>query len=457
MPDADRPAHWSARLRDLAAEAGVPGAALGIWAGGRQIVAADGVLNTATQVTTTPDALFQVGSITKVWTATMIMQLVDEGRVSLDTTVAEVLPGLRLGTSGTAAEVTLRHLLTHTSGLDGDIFADTGRGADCLERYAAGLADAAQVYRPGAAYSYCNSGFCLLGRIIEVLDGREWDASLRQRLTGPLGLTSTVTLPEEAILGRPAVGHREPPHQGEPVPVWSLPRSLGPAGGIISTVGDLLTFARLHLAGGTTADGTRLVSEAGVAAMREPRFAIPGFAARNDAIGLAWRLGTWDGQRVFGHDGDTLGQQAYLLTAPDAGVAACLLTNSYGTAGLFQQLFTEIFQTFAGISMPATPQPASGAGVDLRRHTGRYERLSRRVDVSVQDGELRMLYTTTGDLAELAGTDPEDLVLYPADASGDTFVCRSSDHEPWTAVSFSAFPDGTPYLYVSGRVTPKVG
>lgn len=237
---------------------------------------------------------------------------------------------------------------------------------------------------------------------------------------------------------------------------WALPRSMGPAGGIISTVDDLLTFARLHLAGGTTADGTRLVSEAGVAAMQEPRFAIPGFAARSDAIGLAWRLGTWDGQRVFGHDGDTLGQQAYLLVAPDAEVAACLLTNSYGTAGLFQRLFTEIFQAFAGISVPASPQPASGTQVDLRRHTGRYERVSRRVDVSVRDGELRMLYTTTGKLAELADTDPEDLVLYPADASGDTFVCRSFDNEPWTAVSFSRFPDGTPYLYASGRVTPKV-
>lgn len=456
MPHSDPQTHWSARLHDLATEAGVPGATLGIWADGQEIAAAHGVLNTATQVSATPGSLFQVGSITKVWTATMIMQLIDEGRVSLDTTVADVLPGLRLGTADTSGEVTLRHLLTHTSGLDGDIFTDTGRGADCLARYASELADAAQVIPPGAAYSYCNSGFCLLGRIIEVLDGREWDVSLRQRLIEPLGLTGTVTLPEEAILQRAAVGHREPPHQGEPVPVWALPRSMGPAGTIISTVGDLLTFARLHLAGGVTGDGRRVVSEAQAAAMQQRQLAIPGFAARSESIGLAWRLGHWDGRRVFGHDGDTLGQQAYLLIAPEAEVAACLLTNSYGTEGLFRQLFTEIFQDCAGISMPAGPQPASGAQVDLHRHTGRYERVSRQVDVSVRDGELRMLYTTTGKLAELSDTEPEDLVLYPADPSGDTFVCRSSDGEPWTAVSFSSFPDGTPYLYVGGRVTPKV-
>ncbi|HEY1322446.1 MAG TPA: serine hydrolase domain-containing protein [Streptosporangiaceae bacterium] len=456
MSHGDRHDYWSSRLHDLATKAGLPGAALGIWADGQETVAAHGVLSTATRVSTTPDSLFQVGSITKVWTATMIMQLAGEGRVSLDTTVAEVLPGLRLGAPDTSGEVTLRQLLTHTSGLDGDIFTDTGRGSDCLERYAEGLSQAARGFPPGAAYSYCNSGFCLLGRVIEVLDGREWDASLRARLVEPLGLTGTVTLPEEAILHRAAVGHREPPHQGEPVPVWALPRSMGPAGGVISTVHDVLSFARLHLAGGTTPGGTRLVGEAQVAAMQEPQFAIPGFAARNDSIGLAWRLGDWSGHRVFGHDGDTLGQQAYLLIAPESGVAACLLTNSYATGRLFQQLFTEIFQAFAGLSMPASPQPASGVEVDLRRHTGRYERVSLNVDVSVRDGQLRMVYATTGNLAELSDHEPEDLVLYPADSTGDTFVCRSFEEEPWTAVSFSHFSDGTPYLYASGRVTPKV-
>src|SRR5208282_5610734 len=110
-----------------------------------------------------------------------------------------------------------------------DIFTDTGRGADCVERYAGELAKAARIFPPGAAYSYCNSGFVLLGRIIEVLDGRDWDASLRERLIGPLGLAQTVTLPEEAILHRAATGHRQRPRQDEPVSVWGLPRSVGPA------------------------------------------------------------------------------------------------------------------------------------------------------------------------------------------------------------------------------------
>jgi CubicO group peptidase (beta-lactamase class C family) len=198
--------NWTARLNELATEANVPGAALGIWSDGQEILAAHGVLNSATQVPVTTDSVCQVGSITKIWTATMIMQLVDEGLVSLNTTVSEVLPGARLGTADVADQVTVRHLLTHTSGIDGDIFTDTGRGDECIERYVGLLGEAPSVFTPGAAYSYCNSGYVLLGRIIEVLDGRSWDESLRERLTGPLSAIHTVT-PDHR---RPRRGHHRP-------------------------------------------------------------------------------------------------------------------------------------------------------------------------------------------------------------------------------------------------------
>ena len=105
-------ANWTARLTELARQPGVPGAVLGISADGHEVLAACGVLNSATAVPVTPDSLFQVGSITKVWTATMIMQLVDEGLLALDTTVAQVLPGARLGAGDVGDQVTVQHLLT---------------------------------------------------------------------------------------------------------------------------------------------------------------------------------------------------------------------------------------------------------------------------------------------------------------------------------------------------------
>jgi CubicO group peptidase (beta-lactamase class C family) len=449
-------ANWTTRLAELARQARVPGAVLGIWAGGQEILAASGVLNRATRVRVSTDSVFQLGSITKLWTATMILQLVDEGLLSLDTTVAQALPGVRLGAADLGDEVTVAHLLTHTSGIDGDIFTDTGRGDDCVERYVGLLGRACSAFPPGGVYSYCNSGWVVLGRIIEVLDGRPWDESLRERLCGPLELAQTVTLPEEAILYRAAVGHRA---GGARVQVWGLPRSIGPAGLITAAAHDLLTFARFHLDGGLAPDGKRLLSEASVAAMQQPRAVIPDFSAPGAAIGLGWRVSRWDGREIVGHDGDTVGQSAYLRVDPQARVAACLLTNSGQSASLCQEVFAEVFGVLAGVSMPAGPRPAAaGRGdLDLGRHAGRYERTSRRFDVSVRDGRLLLLLTATGELATLASAQPEELILHPADASGVNFVCRSYDHEPWVPVSFGQLADGTPYLFAGGRVTPRAG
>jgi len=456
--------HWAGRLHELATEERVPGATLAVWAGGRQSAAAHGVLNAATGVSATPDSLFQIGSITKLWTATMIMQLIDEGRLSLDTTVAQVLPGVRLpagaagGAGGAEAEITVRHLLTHTGGIDGDIFADTGRGADCVERYTAGLARAALIFPPGAAYSYCNSGFVLLGRIIEVLDGREWDESLRERLIRPLGLTRTVTLPEEAIVHRVATGHREHPHAGQPVSVWGLPRSIGPAGNIVASAGDVLTFARMHLDGGVTADGTRLLSAASVAAMPPPQVEIPSLGDRRDAVGLTWRLNRWSGGPVIGHDGGTIGQSAFLRADPRTGVAACLLTNSPEADGLFRRLFSEIFGEYAGLTVPAGPEPVTGPpAAGLHRHAGRYERTSRRYDVSVRDGRLHVSSSMTGDRAALSEDTTEEFDLHPADGTGEAFLGRMYDHQPWSALVFGRLRDHTPYMFTGGRITPRVG
>jgi len=195
------------RLAALAARHGVPGATVGILHGDTVHEAAYGMLNQNTGVEVTTDSLFQLGSITKVWTATVVMGLIDEGRLELGAPLVDVLPELRLSDPEVTKRVTMRHLLTHTSGIDGDILTDTGRGDDCLEKYVALLAGAALTHPLDATWSYSNSGFSLAGRVIEKLTGQTWDEALRERLFRPLGLTHTGTLPEEALLFRAAVGH----------------------------------------------------------------------------------------------------------------------------------------------------------------------------------------------------------------------------------------------------------
>src|SRR3954466_11988182 len=191
---------WQDRLPLLADKHGVPGASLAIKQGDEVAEAAYGVLNKRTGVEATTDSLFQIGSITKVWTATLVMQLVDEGLLDLDVPVVTYLPDFRVADPDVTRTVTTRHLLGHTSGIDGDLFLDTGRGDDCIEKYVAACADLGQNHPLGATMSYCNSGYTVLGRLIEVLRGQSWDAVLKERLFGPLGLTTAGTLPEEALL-----------------------------------------------------------------------------------------------------------------------------------------------------------------------------------------------------------------------------------------------------------------
>src|SRR5215213_131181 len=124
-----------ARLDALAERHHVPAAVVGVLRDGDVEVVATGVLNVETGVRATPDSLFQIGSITKVYTATLALQLADEGTLDIDVPIAAVLPELRLAEPHATARVTMRHLLTHTSGIEGDHFVDVGRGDDVLERY----------------------------------------------------------------------------------------------------------------------------------------------------------------------------------------------------------------------------------------------------------------------------------------------------------------------------------
>ncbi|MFB6726176.1 serine hydrolase domain-containing protein [Kribbella sp. NPDC056345] len=423
MPD------WSARLSELAEAAAVPGAVLGIWAGGETTITPYGVLNVATGVPTTADSLFHLGSISKAWTATMIVQLADEGRFELDDTVVKVLPEAPID-----PRITVRHLLTHTSGIDGDVFTDTGRGDDCVERYVALLAGVPLLFDPGAAYSYCNAGFVILGRIIEVLDERTWDESLRARLIDPLGLTKTVTLPEEAILHLAAVGHRDV--DGVPVKTWQLPRSIGPAGTIASTAADLLTFARSHLT-------DRYL------AMREPQGIDTGGSGGFD-VGLTWRLYDWGGHQLFGHDGATISQLAYLRIDPAAEVIVCLLTNSGNGNALFEPLATEVFTHLTGAAHPTPPQPLDLPTDD--RHVGRYERASVRLDVVRRDGRLWAHYQATGDRLAFAENPVTEFELFPTEpADGNHFVLRDSPRHPWVPMTFKES-----HVLTSGRITPRL-
>ncbi|HEX6341055.1 serine hydrolase [Umezawaea sp.] len=450
--------HWRRRLGALAERHRVPGAALGILRlrpGGEDelVEAAHGVLNLDTGVETTTDSLFQIGSISKVWTATVVLQLVDEGLLDLDAPISDVLPELRLAEPDVTKTVTMRHLLTHTSGIDGDVFTDTGRGDDCLEKYVALLADVAQNHPLGATWSYCNSGFSLAGRVVEKLTGGTWDQAVRDRLLTPLGLERTVTLPEEALLHRAAVGHVGEGEQLVTAPRWGLPRSVGPAGLITSAVADVLGFARMHLTGGLAPDGTRVLAGSSAEAMAAHQADVPEKFTLGDSWGLGWIRFDWDGRRLIGHDGATIGQNAFLRLLPDEGLAVVLLVNGGNSRDLFQELYGEVFAELAGVTVPTPLEPpAEPVAVDVTPLLGTYERAGARLEVL--DGPV-LRTTVTGALADLA---PEPTQEYEMRAVRENlFVVKDPKVRTWTPVWFYSLPTGERYLHFGVRATPKVG
>jgi CubicO group peptidase (beta-lactamase class C family) len=453
-------AHWQERLALLAQKYDVPGATLAILADGETAEAAYGVLNLRTGAPVTTDSLFQIGSITKVWTGTLVMQLVDEGKLDLDEPVVTYLPDFKVKDPEVTRTVTTRHLLAHSSGIDGDLFLDTGRGDDCLAKYVEACADLGQNHPLGATMSYCNAGYIFLGRLIEVLRGQTWDQVLRERIFVPLGLSTAGTLPEEALLYGAATGHVTPPGKEQQVaPVWGIFRSCGPAGLIHATARDVITFAQLHLADGVSADGTRVLSAESAAAMRQPQIAVPDPYTLGSHWGLSWILMTWDGREVYGHDGNTIGQAAFLRIVPDAGVAVSLLTNGGHTHDLFLDLYDEILGELAGVHVPPRLEPpAERPDVDLAVHAGRYVREGVEATLTVDGDHLLLKSKATGELSEaLGGDEDEEPAATVRPISDDLYVARGPDDPSWTPMVFFRLPDGSQYVHYGARANPKVG
>ena len=419
------------RLPELLAEHQVPAAAVAIRAGDEVVDAAAGVLSTATGVEATPDTVFQIGSITKVWTATLVMQLVDEGGVDLDAPVRRYLPEFRIADERAAAGVTVRQLLCHVAGFEGDIFVETGVGDDCVAKYLDVLHDVTQLFEPGELFSYNNAAFCVLGRLVEVLREKIYDDCLRDQLFSPLKLTHAANTPYEAILHRAAVGHITPQRGAapRPAPAWARLRSNAPAGSMLAMrARDLLTFAQLHLAGGVTADGERLLRAESVRAMQQRQIELPevGFG---DAWGLGWELYDLPGGTVIGHDGATIGQSAFLRAVPGPDVSVALLTNGGRPFQVYAEIVGRVLRDLAGIELPPWPVPGPDAKppADAARYVGTYSS-SMCTSVVSQDGDGRVWLerTYTGDDAEEIGDTPytSELVAW----RDDTLLPVEADH-----------------------------
>jgi CubicO group peptidase (beta-lactamase class C family) len=416
------------RLAELIEKHGVPGAQLAVLDGDTIVETAAGVLSRRTGWAATPDALFLPGSIGKLYTATLIMMLVDEGTLDLDAPIRTYLPDFEVRDRHARDVVTARNLLSHTSGFDGDHFTDTGRGDDALVRYVAGCADLPQIAEPGMIWSYSNSGYSILGRIVEVLMGKPFEQALRERIFDPFGLSATVSFAEQAIVHPTAVGHVPDPEDPSTLvvsPVWGLWRAFGPMGSsVVCSAGDVLRFAAFHLDGGVAADGTRLLPADLVTAMREPQVGLVDDTVLGQAWGLGWILDRWGAVDVVGHDGNSIGQNAFMRVAPAERFGFCLQTNTESALNLYREVAAWLFGERLGVGPRPDPEPLDEPSVaDPGRYTGTYRREGLTFEVSADaGGRLLATVTPTHAVAESQGWPPMvELPLRPV-ARADSFL-----------------------------------
>jgi len=303
-------------MRDALRQHPIPGAALAIIRGGQTVkTAAYGMANLERRAPATPETVFEIGSMTKPFTAAAILLLEQEGKLSVDDKISRHLQDTPPGWS----QITIRQLLTHTSGLKnytglaGFELARHLTRKQFISRIAAHPLD----FAPGEKWSYCNTGYNLLGFIIENASGKSYGDFLRQNLFAPLGMSATTLRESQAMLPLRAIGYETNRAGRFRVRDPDL-TDLFSAGALVSTVGDLAKWNAALDADGILTAATR-------ARMWTP-------VRLNDGTthpyGFGWYLEPWQGHANIGHSGTTSGFSASLQRFPEAGLTVILLTNS---------------------------------------------------------------------------------------------------------------------------------
>lgn len=302
----------------------IPGVAIGILNEKNRSTIGLGVTSIENPLPVNEETLFQIGSITKTFTCSAIMSLVKEGKLSLDTKIIDVLPNFKLKDDQATSNCTIQHLLTHTGGWVGDFFIDTGMGKDALELFVSRMSELDQVAPIGSHFSYNNSGFPLLGLILEKVYERSYEETISQIILDPLDMNRSYFNPTTVMLDRFCVGHRI--EYGELIIAkpWHIPRCAYPEGGLIASVDDLLKYANFHLMIDSSKSDS-ILSQETRQLMQEPHYSIQ---EDKHFWGLSWAIYNIGKNKIVVHSGGMVGQISLFLLVPSKKFALVILTNA---------------------------------------------------------------------------------------------------------------------------------
>ena len=290
------------------------------------------------RIEATPDTIYRAGSITKLFTATAIMQLAESGKLDIDQPLQEYLPEFSIRSRFVGSRpITLRDLMTHHSGLPSDYHNGSwGDNSADFTELAMMLKDEYVAAPPNTIESYSNLGYSLLGHVIERVSGEPYASYIENRILRPAGMQQAYLAPNLNDDGRQSLGYAK--RTAQPTP--SL-RDV-PAGGLSSSVVDLARFAQMTFAGGAQ-DGNQILHLETLAAMQSFQDTDGTFDV-HPSVGLAWRLVDSMGDDagvMAGHNGGTPMFYSECLTLPKHKLAVVVLANSDSAAGVVHKIARE--------------------------------------------------------------------------------------------------------------------
>ncbi|MEP7038244.1 MAG: serine hydrolase domain-containing protein [Acidobacteriota bacterium] len=307
-------------VRAQIAEQHIPGAAIAIIKNGKVIkIEGYGLASIEFNAPVTTETVFEIGSVSKQITAAAVMLLVEDGKINLDDKISKYLPN----TPEAWKDVSVRNLLTHTSGvksytsLGGFELSKRYKVNDFIKELSPQLLD----FEPGSAYKYSNSGYSLLGYIIEAASGKNYWEFLQTRIFNPLKMNSTANRDPQFIIKHRAAGYEW--ENGKFVGRDYNLTDLFSAGAIVSTISDM---AKWDIA---LRDETLLKNES-KAQIWKP-FTLTG--GKENPYGFGWNVGEFRGQKLLSHGGQTAGFAANISRYLDSNLDVIVLTN-LGTQGL---------------------------------------------------------------------------------------------------------------------------
>ena len=307
-------------ITDEMAASNVPGMSYGHVRDGEVASGQAGVLEAGQQAPVANDTLFLIGSISKSFTALGVMQLVEAGEVSLDAPVQTYLSEFEAQSGG---EITIRQLLSHTSGYStyqGNVWqGEPSMEADVLERRAQSLAQTPPAYPRQARWEYSNANYIILGRLIEEVSGQDYAGYVEENILRPAGMADSYVIGGSAS-GRLAVGHR-PWFGGRRAISDDLTgRGSGPQGGVVASARDMATYMALMMNGEDD-----ILSADGKTLMMQPANNI------SPNYGFGWELNEERGL-VF-HTGSNPGYEALVTMIPAQRQGAAVLLNANSGTG----------------------------------------------------------------------------------------------------------------------------